>query len=401
VLRGVTLPVIRPAMVSGGLLVALYVLSDYGAVAVVRFDALTRVIFTSYESLFDRTPAAILSLLLVAMTGAIVAAESRLRGRAGYARVGSGASRSVRPAGLGRWRVPAAAALWGLVAFALGFPLGALGYRLIEGTSRGLDHAALASAAGWTLWVSLLGAVAVVALATPVGVLAARWPSRTSRRVEQATYLVHALPGVVVGLSLVFLGIRVLPGLYQRTPMLVLAYVVLFLPLAVGAVKSSVGQSSASLEEVARSLGARPAEVLRRVTLPLAVPGIAAGAALAMLACAKELTATLLLRPIGAETLATELWAQTSLARWSAAAPYAAVLIAVAAVPTWLLVRASGALGEPADRAVPVPEPASGAADGVGATADAALATVAPPLDPTHPGPTHPGPTTGPAGDRR
>ncbi|MFB9545928.1 ABC transporter permease subunit, partial [Micromonospora sagamiensis] len=121
-----------------------------------------------------------------------------------------------------------------------------------------------------------------------------------------------------------------------------LAYATLFLPLAVGAVASAVAQSPPAVEEAARSLGRGPFAVFRTVTLPLALPGIGAGAALTFLTCMKELPATLLLRPTGMDTLATELWTHTSTAAYAAAAPYAAILVALAAVPTWLLAARTG-----------------------------------------------------------
>jgi iron(III) transport system permease protein len=97
------------------------------------------------------------------------------------------------------------------------------------------------------------------------------------------------------------------------------------------------------LEEVARATGSTPLQVLRRVTLPLAAPGIGAGAAMVFLTCMKELPATLLLRPLGTDTLATKLWTETGVAAYSAAAPYAAVLVLLSAVPTYLLtVRSRG-----------------------------------------------------------
>ena len=94
---------------------------------------------------------------------------------------------------------------------------------------------------------------------------------------------------------------------------------------------------------MSRSLGHGRVATLRRVTLPLAGPGIAAGAALVFLTCAKELPATLMLRPTGADTLAVRLWSHTGAGEFAAAAPYAAVLVLVAAVPTLLLQRVLGA----------------------------------------------------------
>jgi iron(III) transport system permease protein len=349
----VTLRQIRPAAAAGGLLVALYVLSDFGAVAILRYDVFTRVIYTSYRSSFDRTPAAILGCLLVALTVLIVWSENRTRGRAGYARIGGGTARPRGyrgPVTVVRWWLPTALTWCVLVCgLAIGVPFGALAYWLARGSSAGLDLAELGTAAVSTLLVSGLGALLTVALALPVGALAARHRGRLPRLLEQATYAGHALPGIVVALALVFLAVRFAYPLYQRTPVLVFAYAVLFLPAAVGAVHASVAQSPPALEEVARSLGRSPADVLRRITVPLAAPGIAAGAALVFLTCMKELPATLLLRPTGMETLATELWSQTEIGAYAAAAPYAAALVLLAALPTFLLGRWSGRAAERAE----------------------------------------------------
>jgi iron(III) transport system permease protein len=162
-------------------------------------------------------------------------------------------------------------------------------------------------------------------------------PGPLATTLDRLTYLAHALPGLVIGLSLVFFGINVVYGLYQTVWLLALAYAALFLPLAVGVVGAAAAQAPPALEEVARSLGRRPGYVLRTVTLPLAAPGLGAGAALVFLTCVKELPATLLLRPTGLDTLATQLWTNTAVGAFGAAAPYAVLLVLVAAVPTWWL----------------------------------------------------------------
>ncbi|MCL3862445.1 iron ABC transporter permease [Actinotalea sp. K2] len=333
----VTVRQVRPAAAAGALLVALYVLSDFGAPSLMRYDVFTRVIHASYRSSFDRTPAAVLSLLLVVLTVAITVAETRSRGRAGHARVGSGVPRAVTPVRLGRLRAVAVGPSVVVAAVALGFPLVSLGYWLLRGTSASLDPTRLVDAAGATVGVAVLGAVLTTALAIPVGVLAARYRGPVVRGLEHASYAGHALPGIVVALALVFFGIRYAEPIYQRTPLLVIAYAVLFLPAAVGAVRASVAQSPRRLEDVSRSLGAGQWTTLRRVTLPLAGPGVATGAALVLLACMKELPATLLLRPTGMDTLATRLWTETGSGAYAAAAPYAVVLVLLAAVPTFLL----------------------------------------------------------------
>ncbi|HEX6338243.1 MAG TPA: iron ABC transporter permease [Jiangellaceae bacterium] len=334
----VTLRQVRPAAAAGALLVALYTMSDFGVPAILRLDVLTRDIFISYRSTFDGTRPAALGLLLVALTLVIVWGEGRSRGRAAQARVGSGAARRHQPILLTRWASVAGAGwLCAVAGLALGVPIVSLAYWIARGSSAGLDLGGLGSAAVSTVSVAALGALLTTALAVPVGVLAARYRTSGVRLLEQAAYAGHALPGLVVALSLVFFGVRYAQPIYQRTPLLVLAYAVLFLPAAVGAVRASVSQAPPVLEEMARSLGRSPGRVLRDVTLPLAGPGIAAGAALVFLTVMKELPATLLLRPTGMETLATRLWANTEVGSYAAAAPYGALLILLAALPTFLL----------------------------------------------------------------
>jgi iron(III) transport system permease protein len=334
----VTLRQVRPAAAAGALLVALYTMSDFGVPAILRLDVLTRDIFISYRSSFDGTRPAALGLVLVALTLVIVWGEGRSRGRAAQARVGSGAARRHQPIVLSRWASVAGLGwLCAIAGLALGVPMVSLAYWIARGSSAGLDLGALGSAAVSTVSVAALGALLTTALAVPVGVLAARYRTSGVRLLEQASYAGHALPGLVVALSLVFFGVRYAQPIYQRTPLLVLAYAVLFLPAAVGAVRASVSQAPPVLEEMARSLGRSPGRVLRDVTLPLAGPGVAAGAALVFLTVMKELPATLLLRPTGMETLATRLWANTEVGSYAAAAPYGALLILLAALPTFLL----------------------------------------------------------------
>jgi iron(III) transport system permease protein len=337
VLLTVTLRQVRPAAVAGGLLVALYVLSDFGAVALLRLDTFTRVIYTSYRAGFDPVPAAVLSVVLVVVTGVIAAAELRSRGRARQARLGSGVARRARLVTLG----PAGAA--GVHAAMLAVVVAALVVPLVTvlwwlgGSSRGVVLGEVISASAVTVGLAVAAAALTTLVAAPVGFLAARYPSRSSGRVERLSYVGFALPGIVVALSLVYLGVRVVYPLYQTTTMLLLAYLVLFLPMAVGSIRAAVSTTPPVLEEVARSLGRPPLQAFTSVTLPVIAPGVLAGAALVAVTVMKELPATLILRPIGVETLATELWSATASGAYAAAAPYAAALMLVAIIPAGFL----------------------------------------------------------------
>lgn len=357
-LLGITLPQVRPAIAGGGLLAVLYVLSDFGAVSILRVDTFTRAVFTAFSAGFDRVGALTLSTVLLLLTVVILTMEARTR-RAGarFARTGGGVRRPPRPAALGVWRW---AALSGLVAVALaslGVPAAAMARWVSAGVSRPGSLGDVVAAAAGSLSVSLAGAALTMLLALPVGILVARHPGRLSAVLERAAYLAHSLPGVVVGLSLVFFGVSVVLPLYQTTWLLALAYATLFLPLGVAAVTGAAAQAPPLLEEVGQSLGHPPRRVFTRITLPLTLPGIGAGAAMVFLTCMKELPATLLLRPTGLDTLATELWAATAVQRYAEAAPYAVLLVALAAVPTWVLAKRSGVVAAEDLPARPAPEP--------------------------------------------
>ena len=339
----VTLPALRPPIAAGSLLVALYALSDFGAVSLMQYPALTRSIYLQYQALFEREPAAVLALVLVALTALVLAVEGLVRRKRRVYRVSPGSSRRATPVRLGAWRWPAAAFCGSVVALFLALPVAVLVHWTLEAIPLG-DPIELA----WRAALGSLlaaGAAAVVAgiAALPVAVLAQRHPRTWTRGLERISYTANALPGIVVALSLVFFGARYGGRLYQTLPLLIFAYVVRFLPQALAALGAALRGVSPRVEEAARALGRRPASVLVSVTAPLVRPGLLAGVALVFLSAMKELPATLLLRPIGFETLATEIWAATSIGAYSEAAPAALLLIVLSAPFVYLLgsVRAS------------------------------------------------------------
>lgn len=334
------LPQVTPAALAGTLLVALYVLSDFGAVAIVRFEVFTFAISRQFGSFVGRERALVLALVLVALALVTVALERWARGRGERWRVGSGAARAPVPRRLGPRATAATMAALSIVPIAaVGVPLLALYRRLREGTSRELQWSELFGAMGTTAALGLLAAVITVALALPIGILAARHRGRLVSAIETLGFTGHALPGIVVALSLVYFTLRVTPTLYQGLAALIAAYIVLFLPKAIGATRSSVELVPPSLPAVARTLGRRPITAQMATTWTLAAPGVTAGGLLVMLTVMKELPATLILRPTGLDTLATEVWSRTESAAYGAAAPYALAIVLIAALPAFWLSR--------------------------------------------------------------
>jgi len=336
----VTLGQVRLAVLGGALLVALVVLAEYGAFEILGYRTFTTEIYTEFTVGFNTPASCGLSLVLVGLSLIVVLGEGAARGRGRVSRGGALTPHAAHlvPLGRAKWWV-----LGGVVAFlgaAVGVPLGAILYWLVRGGSSTLPPASLLSAALHTALYSAGAGLLATAMALPVALLSVRHPGRLPAILERSTYLVLAVPGLVIALGFTYVSERDANGfLYQSAFLLILAYAVMFFPLALVAVRTSLAQSPLALEEVARSLGRPRREVLLRVTLPLVGPGLAAAFCLVFLEAVTELTATLVLIPTGSQTLATQFWAFQTNTAYGQAAPYAALMVAIAALPSVVLAR--------------------------------------------------------------
>ena len=340
--RRVTLPRIAPGVAAGGLLTALYTISDFGTPMIMQYDVFTREIFLANATV-DRAFAGWLSLLLLGLTLLILAGESRIgTGRDG-AQVSSGEG-SADKLTLGLWRWPATAFAGAIATLALVVPIGTLVVWAVRSTTERVPSAYLFQ---WDLVVNSVSVAGVAAIASvlvafPIAYLSARSNSWVGSLPERATYVGYATPGVVVGLALVFLGLSYIPALYLTLPLLVFAYVVRFVPQAVGAIESSVRSVDPSHVEAARSLGSGRLRAFWRVVLPQVRPGVVAGGALVFLTTMKELPATLVLRPFGFETFVTHVWEVQAAGYYGQAALPALVLVGVSALSMGLILGEAG-----------------------------------------------------------
>lgn len=343
----VVLPQLRPAMLGGGLLVGLHLLAEFGALQMLRFPTFTTAIYDQYRSTFNGAAANMIAGVLVLCCVLLLTLELRLRGHRRYARISLGAARPAERQRLGALRWPAVLLVGGVVALALGVPTYSLVHWLRVGSSTEFPVGELLSAAGTSLGLGAAAAGLTVLLALPVAWLAVRYRTVTSTVVERSTYVANALPGIVVALALVTVSIRVVQPLYQTYALLLVAYAIMFLPRAVVSVRAALEQAPVVLDDVSHSLGVGPVSTARRVTLPIIAPGIGAGAALVFLAVATELTATLMLAPIDAATLATKFWSASSSVAYGAAAPYALLMVLISIPATILLGRQATLGGQP------------------------------------------------------
>ncbi|MGM3306650.1 ABC transporter permease [Anabaena sp. WFMT] len=333
----VVLPQLKPSMIAGGLLVALYALRDFGTPSLMRFDTFTRVIFLQYKASFNRNSAAALSLMLVILVLLILWLEYRVRSRAAYYSRGSASLRPPKISKLGIWKWPAFAFCLLITSLGVVLPVGITLFWLMRGFNSGYNFPNLLPSALNSILAAALAALAIIIFALPVAILSVRFPSKITAMIERCSYLGFGVPGIVVALSLVFFGANYLPFLYQTLPMLVFAYLVLFLPQTVGTVRTSLLQVNPQLEESARSLGRTAWQSLKDVTLPLVQPGILSGAVLVFLTAIKELPATMLLAPIGFNTLAVQIWQATENVDFADAAAGSLAMLLVSTGATLLV----------------------------------------------------------------
>lgn len=329
----ITLPQLRRSLWAGALLIGLYTLSDFGAVYLLQEKTLTRQV---YGTTFARpNAAAAYALVLVLLTLAIVFLEPARR---------PAPARRIRPpapVALGRWRWPAFGFCVLLMLASLALPLTTLVQWLLRAITLGEPLLSKPWIVANSLVLSAVASLLTTALALVPALLAWRYPGWRTRLVERGTYIAYAIPGVVIGFAFLSLSLQIGGWFYQSLAILVLAFTVHFLPQASSTTGGSLAQIHPNLLDAGRTLGAPRREVLRTILLPLARPGLLAGAALVFLTCMKELPMTLLLRPTGFDTLATQIWSDTDEGYFSHAALPALLLVVASGFSVWLLLRRS------------------------------------------------------------
>lgn len=327
VFQRVVLPQLRLPILGGGLLFGLHILAEYGLYALLRTDTFTTAIVDQFQSTFNGPAANMLAAVLLILAICIVAPEARLRGSIRFARVGAGAARPAYRHPLSIFTLPALVLSVATCAMSLGVPMLTILSWLSVSTPDAAKLWQFLDALGQSAILAAVGAIATAMAAVPIAWLAVRKPDRFGRLLEGANYMVGSLPGIVVSLALVFITVRVANPLYQTTFTLLLAYLVMFLPRALVSLRAGIAQVPVGIEEAAMSLGRTQLQAVLAVTLRVALPGALTALALTALGISNELTATLLLAPDGARTLATQFWALSSELDYAAAAPYALMMV--------------------------------------------------------------------------
>lgn len=341
VFRRVNLPLLRPALAAGLAVVVLHVLSDFGAVSMLRYQTFTLSIYLQMTGRFDYQAAAGLSLVLVILAMAFLVMERVFRSRQRYYHGGRAQRAAARPARAGElvliW-------LWlghiAVLAFIL--PVVWMVVWSWEAWQQETLDPAFWGYLRNSLVVALAAASLAVLAALPVGLCHLRFRSVLSTLYLHLSSVGFVLPGPVIALGVLTFILAQLPLLYGGLLALLLALVIRFLPLAVQSQEAAMQQLTPSIEQAGRVLGAGPMENLWRVTLPMLRGGLASAWVLVFIDALKELPATLLLRPIGFDTLPVRIWIEASEEMLELAAP-ASLLLVVGSLPAlWIIMRGSG-----------------------------------------------------------
>ncbi len=332
------LPQLRPALYSGGLLVSLHVLGDFGAVSLMRFETFSYALFLQYTAAFDRIYAAWLAIFLILMTVSLLFVDARLLRGLRLSRSGRGAVKHTRIVPLGRWKIPAYLFLCTLTFISLIAPVGTIVYWFVSQPGT-INMSGLWPALSGSLSVSVPSSALAALLALPLAYLGVRYPSAISRAFERVAYVGYAIPPLAFALSLIFFSLQAVPFLYQTLILLIFAFTLHYLAEAMGPIRSALYQAPPQIEEAARSFGYHPFVAFFKATLPLLRKGIIASMAFVFLSAMKELPLTFLLSPIGFETLALNVWSYTIEAMFAEAAPFALGIVAVSAVFVTVLLR--------------------------------------------------------------
>ncbi len=349
----IALPLARPWIVGGALLVAMETLADFGTVSVFNYDTFTTAIYQAWFGMFSLQSAMQLASFLVLLVFVVIVVEQTLRARAGYTATNSQGSvphRLVLRPGAGL-----AATGFATVVLSLGFAVPFV--QLMIWSARNLSgiDGRFAVYIAQTLTLASLGAVLTTSVALLLG-YAVRYGGGMVRMAARWATMGYALPGTVLAVGVFapivalnnsvqqlldkMMGAAAPQVLLQSTLLaMLLAYLIRFLAVAYSPIENNLLRITLSVDESARILGVSRFRLLQRVHLPMLRGGVLAALTLTFVDIMKEMPITLMTRPFGWETLAVRVFEMTSEGEWTRAALPAVAIVLVGLIPVITLTR--------------------------------------------------------------
>ena len=332
----VVIPRLKKPIIYSSLLVGLYVISDFGAVSLMKYGTMTKAIYSYYVININGDPVIFYSTILI-LLALVISFAQRGSELSRSAKV-SGTPREITKIKLSQKNKIFVLTFFGIVIFfSLLLPVSVLSYWLIRGLANGNSVSGALSGVAGSLTAATVTSVFAMVIATPIVVMISQYRSKFGDIFEKVTLTLYGLPHIAVGISMLFITIKIFPAIYQTFTTLIISYLIVFLPQAVGGGQASMEQVKLSYIEASSGLGLSKLDTFFKVTFPLIYRGLVAGAALVFLSTMKELPQTLLLRPTGFNTMAVDIWSYASEALFTQAAFSAFILLAISAFPTYIL----------------------------------------------------------------
>jgi len=351
----VALPMARPWIAGGVMLVIMEVLADFGAVSIFNYDTFTTAIYKSWFGFFSLSAAAKLSGILVVFAMSVLLAEQKMRSKMRFTTMGREQGDSDRFVLTGSSKFAALFYTGAVVSVAFLVPVGQLVVWCISSFAQEFDQGYWTDL-GHTVLLGTLAAGLVCAAALVLSYAARLHSKGLVRHLVRTSTLGYALPGTVLAVGVVipsagvdnllasvtdFLGLPLLPAIQGTVPVMLAAYMVRFMAVGFNPVDSAMHRVTRSIDETARTLGTRGLGLLRRVYVPILRGGILTAGVLVLVDVMKEMPITLMTRPFGMDTLAVKIFNLTSEGEWHRAALPAVTLVLTGLIPVALLTRFS------------------------------------------------------------
>ncbi len=333
----VTLPQIKTSITGGCLLVIMVLLSEYGAFEILRFNTFTTEIFSEYQIGFNSPGANALSLVLVVIAMIVLYFEYRISKSSNNPL--ENLTKFIPQTPSSKVQLLFYALSLTVILTAVGIPLYVIFFWIINNNHADAFAMPIGSAFLHTVEFALFAGILSTCLAIPVSFYSIRSHTKLALIIDRSTFLIQSMPSLVVALSMVYFAIRYLHLLYQSPILTIIAYSLLFFPLALVSLKGILVQISPTYEQVSKTLGYNSFKTFFKVTLRLMLPGILSAFSLVFLSTVTELTLTLVLVPNGVNTLATSFWVFETNGSYSQAAPFALVMVLMAVIPSLALNR--------------------------------------------------------------
>ncbi|WP_161937492.1 ABC transporter permease [Alkalithermobacter thermoalcaliphilus] len=332
----VIMVLLRPAIGSSALLVCLYIFSDFGAIAMMRYNTFASSIYYQMTGRFDMVASSVLSLFLMMITLVIIIFENKMK-RKSYAQSAKSA-RKINIIHLGKYKYLAFAFVSFIFFLSVVIPFSVLISWSVRGILNGAINARFIGFVKNSLYSATVATLICMIVTIPLVYLKSRYNSFISEIINKMIYSGYVLPGVITSLGIVVFFIRYFPRFYSTPFIVITAYIIRFLPQCMKSAEAAIELVPKNLDEAAKNLGKNEGYILSKVIFPLIRPGIFSGGALVFVNSLKELTTTLILRPAGFDTLAVRVWMEASEGFYQFAAPAALLIVLVSIYPLMVLI---------------------------------------------------------------